>query len=661
MHMKRIVTDPKKFMVPLWGEPQVNPVERAAATPGVPKGWPMELAAPPDRWYFFNGGWVDLKDIDAACKGWKKGDPIDYVRSESPDFSLPGYEGERYEAMVPDTLDIQERAALGINALTELTDPEADYEIYFDVLFGSVPPVMVHDEADNCQPKFEEALVLCRLISGNRQNMHVEEKWLETLFKMQGSDGLLYWPVGGRPWFTVLNSMGWPIPAAQAACPLEIGRFLSAITAYYRLTGDDIWLQTGKRVTDGLRGIALDVEDYAYHPKWYFDLGELATPAMINEKRYVPHLHGAGWVLDGIGKFYQATGYGPAEALGQRLSRYLIKRLSNIDNLHWHTNTQSLIGILDMAMATEDQDAAAFAEEHFELLKSWGNVTLGFFPESLGPIPYYLGAETCAVAGMIVVGLKLSEMGVADHWDDVDRWVRNQFAEAQLQRSDWILQRPMWNGICGPEQSKIDERFVSSDRVVERVLGSFAPGPTPNDWAGVFLATEGCCTGNGNRAWYHIWENILHYDAGALKINLLLNRASKWADVDSHIPNTGQVDVKVKQPVVLSIRIPEWVKPNEVRIRVNGKDRTVRWNGRYARVGDVQPADVVTMTFPIFERATSQWVQGHRYNMVIKGNSVVSIHPNGDTSPFYLRNHYRVHGTRWRKIERFVADKTIYH
>jgi len=202
MAEKRVSDDEKRFMFPSWGfgSQQVNPAERAAAQPGAPEGWPLEAVWPRNKWYYFNAGWMDLDRIDAACAGWKKGDPIGYVRDEAPDFSIPAYEGERYEAMVPDTLDIQERAALGINALTEQTDPDADYEIYGDSLFSSNPPVMVHDEADNCQPKWEEALVLCRLISGSRQNMHVEEKWLEALLRMQGPDGLLYWPVrGGTP------------------------------------------------------------------------------------------------------------------------------------------------------------------------------------------------------------------------------------------------------------------------------------------------------------------------------------------------------------------------------------------------------------------------------------------------------------------------------
>ena len=66
------------------------------------------------------------KDINA---GWKSGDPIGYINDEIPAFEVPAYDGERYEAMVPDTLDLQARAALAVNGLTGPTDPKADYEI----------------------------------------------------------------------------------------------------------------------------------------------------------------------------------------------------------------------------------------------------------------------------------------------------------------------------------------------------------------------------------------------------------------------------------------------------------------------------------------------------------------------------------------------------
>ncbi len=49
---------------------------------------------------------------------WKKGgDPIEYICRGIPQFKAPEYKGEHYEMMVPDTLDLQERATLAVNGL----------------------------------------------------------------------------------------------------------------------------------------------------------------------------------------------------------------------------------------------------------------------------------------------------------------------------------------------------------------------------------------------------------------------------------------------------------------------------------------------------------------------------------------------------------------
>ncbi len=105
---------------------------------------------------------------------WKRGDPIGYIRQQIPAFSVPAYRGERYLALAPDTLDLQERAALAVNVLTRATDPLADYEIYFDVFFKARPPRMEHNFSDSCQSKFMEALPLMRIISGSDLNTEVD-------------------------------------------------------------------------------------------------------------------------------------------------------------------------------------------------------------------------------------------------------------------------------------------------------------------------------------------------------------------------------------------------------------------------------------------------------------------------------------------------------
>ena len=90
-----------------------NMAAEAAKDPSTTDGWPWVTPWPRDKGYVANS-WMDRETIDAAFAGWKKGDPLGYIKDQAPAFSLPSYKGQRYETMVPDTLDIQERAVLGI-------------------------------------------------------------------------------------------------------------------------------------------------------------------------------------------------------------------------------------------------------------------------------------------------------------------------------------------------------------------------------------------------------------------------------------------------------------------------------------------------------------------------------------------------------------------
>jgi hypothetical protein len=261
---------------------------------------------------------------------------------------------------------------------------------------------------------------------------------------------------------------------------------------------------------------------------------------------------------------------------------------------------------------------------------------------------------------MIALALKLIEAGAGDYWDEVDRWVRNMFAEGQMTRCDWMDRM----GFRQPHVP-IEPMYQTDERVAERNLGAFGGWLSPNDFFGarvggghdIFMH---CCTGNSTRTLYYVWDNILHCDSGRLRVNLLLNRASPWADVDSHLPYTGRVDVRVKQACDLALRIPEWVQPGQAVGRVNDEARPLRWDGRYAQLGSLCRGDVATLTFPIEERTVRVRFEREPYTLVRKGNEVVLIDPPGRYAPLYQRDHYRNNETRWRMIERFVADKPLH-
>ena len=117
------------------------------------------------------------------------------------------------------------------------------------------------------------------------------------------------------------------------------------------------------------------------------------------------------------------------------------------------------------------------------------------------------------------------------------------------------------------------DAYATGERVAERNLGAFGGYSSANDlFPGHGAGITHCCTATASHTIYRIWERIQRYEAGKLRVNLLLNHASRWADIDSYIPYTGRVDVKIKQPVDLLVRIPEWATPR--------RDTSARWMER---------------------------------------------------------------------------------
>ncbi len=610
-------------------------------------------------------------------QNWKPGDPIGYIRSEIPVFDLPSYRGESYEVLVPDTLDLAERATLAVHGMTEPTNPLADYEIYWLVFFRSTPPMMENNWVDHSiTPKFQEALSLMRMMSGSEQNLHVERRWMEIMLKQQGPDGLIYIPVRGRPWAYHRNSDPWVHRLAdvdQWIHPFTNGRTLSTMSLYSIRDSGTMWKEAIRRLVDGLIELAVDDGHGAYF--WPSPLcGEKTHPTDVSPP--VSHRHDAesSRVPLGLVHAYKQIDYEPALALARKLITYQVENFFTPDgtylclpntpmNAHFHAHTHGLLSMMEYSLVTNDQELMEFVLKSYEYAKTQGNTLLGYFPEFANS-PEYQTSEICEVSDMISLALRLSEEGVGDYWDEADRWVRNMFAEGQLLRTDWINRLPE-AGWTKPQPrhaipSQMDATFQSTDRVGECNLGAFAGWPAANDWyVGNGAGIMHCCTANGARALYLIWDRILTYKDGKLKVNLLLNRASRWADIDSYIPYQGRVEIKAKQSVDLSVRIPEWVTPKGTRVQVNGADRNIGWDGRYAQVGSLHPGNIATVTFPIAEQTEEVHVEKRRYVVVRKGNEVMAIDPPGKYCPLYQRQHYRDDNPRWRKVRRFVSNESL--
>lgn len=545
-------------------------------------------------------------------------DPLDLAR-------IPQLKGEFYEAQVPDTLDLVERAKLALSAMTSCTDPKNHYAPYDNFYIERNPPIMYSTTMAN--GKYMEATTLLRYMTGSTQNPQVDQSWRKVFIES----------IGDFPW--------WGIDG---------GRLLAWLGINYRIENDPCWLSLASQAVAHLSQKMVFKDDYCFFPD---ERGEMPTGWEATW---------GGWMLQGLTRLYVNTGNAETLELAGKLARYIKDPAQIFDDqghflarhpsdngpaLQFHHNANALEGISAYALAAHEREFASFARSGYEWARALGSPLVGFFPEYIDDWPDprpYIDCETCCTADMIQMAMNLTEAGEGDYWDNVDRYVRNQFAEMQLLDSRWIDEMVKSLPLTPLEPGE------DGERVTERMIGSFASWASANDWHNAGQpGTTFCCIGNGARALYYVWEKMIGFDQGILNVHLLLNRASPWADINSHVPYEGQVDLVMKTACDLTIRIPEWVKPEEVKGIVDGYPRDVSFQGRYLMMGRLESGDSVTVTFPIEERTENAVIGNVPYSLVIKGNDVVSIAPPGKWYPFYQKERFRNNEVQWIKRERF--------
>ena len=544
-----------------------------------------------------------------------------------------------------------------------------------------------------------ESLPLLRVATGDDLNAQVDPVWMTTTLKSIGRDGVFYIPLNGRPWSRLKADGVNPVWRAdgtktnfkdtsvtQFASAATCQRIISTMTVYYLRDRNPMWKAAIEKMIERLSDLAITRDDYCYFPA-----GSFEPNAKVDSQAEMPE--GSSWsvtwsarLIQPLMQYFEVTGYEPARELAAKLNRFSRYHMGfydagtgawllgsdfkglkkwgpyNVEGLvlggEGSGHTVGLLSILEYGAMVGDRETTEFVKASYQWAKNLGpaygvSPLVGWFPAWY--LPAYNGCESCTVGYMLGMALKLSEAGVGDYWDEIDRWVRNHFAEAQLTEFDWIYR------MAERQSRKPVAANETGDKVPEKSIGAWAAGAAANAWGAPLIAH--CCTGNAARAVYYVWEHMVDHEDDELRVNLLLNRASRWADVFSYIPYEGRVDLKMKESCrSVKVRAPEWVETQSPQLvcKVNGSPRSLHWNGRYMELGAAKPGDVVSMTFPISERTVKEKIGPETYTLAWKGNTVVSIDPAGKDGPFYQgREKYRKEEVQWRKVKRFVPEDEI--
>jgi hypothetical protein len=325
-----------------------------------------------------------------------------------------------------------------------------------------------------------------------------------------------------------------------------------------------------------------------------------------------------------------------------------------------------MLGLLYAADATRDAHTMEFVRSAYEYQRNFGIARVGLF------------GEGCTTGDMTQLAIKLSEAGVGDYWEDVDCYIRNHLIEIQL------MDRDLLREVTRPMAGTFANNYAANDRdytnALDRLIGTCTDDATHLTKTPQLSAVSTICApGNVTAGIYSAWEATVRCRDGHAQVNLLLNRASPWLDVDSFLPYEGKVVIRNKTARSLSVRIPLWANRGAVAIKVNDQPRKSPWLNRYLLVGSVKEGDVITITFPMVtttEKYSLKWRQTEFwqecslprpswsndkptvYTMTFKGNTLVDVSPReaGKGIPLYRRQALCTGDqTPMKTLTRFVA------
>ncbi|OFX15629.1 MAG: hypothetical protein A2Z18_06900 [Armatimonadetes bacterium RBG_16_58_9] len=476
---------------------------------------------------------------------------------------------------------------------------------------------------------------------------------------------------------------------------------MRAMVAWYQYTGDPAWKERIDRMVGGMdRHLVVHKDDYAYFPTqgWmpeeYFrscytkDKGWKDTVEPTNEKfgeegslfNHQGHTPGV------LANWYMLTGNEQALRLSGELVRFLTKpkfwadwKGGEYPNVigpehahwqgHWHGHINTLRAILEYAVATNDVRLKSFARDGYEWARQPQLSSIGFVGDSQG----------CATARLIGLAIKLSDVGVGDYWEDVDRYIRNHGTAMQFTEEDIPYLRSQEEGKPDPVPDATWTPSTSWDPgattvgAMEAVVGGFSQQPFKLDW---YL----CCSPHGNMGLFYAWDGTLRYADGVARVNLLLNRASPWMDIDSYLPYEGKVVLKNKAAREVFVRIPLWVDRKTVGCRIGNRTVNPEWFGNYLLIEHLKAGDVVTIEFAV-EEWTEQltapevfrgdypgWPGNGIHAFRFKANTLIEISPPlpdwqpGREDMWIYRSRvekYRPDKAPMKKVTRFVTPLAL--
>jgi hypothetical protein len=500
-------------------------------------------------------------------------------------------------------------------------------------------------------------------------------------------DGLYYsvWKPD-RPWHSTHPTGLYADSPEDFAWVGALGRMMRAMLTWRERDGDARWDGRVQAMARGLAKIAIYRDNYAYYPDGghgqqftYPRSGWTNTrePQSDLESGEGSVLDTIGHVIYGLARWAMTSGDAEALDLAEKITTFAMHpkmwgglseeiAVHGGEQGHFHTHPHAhmvgLRGILEYGWAVLDPRVLEFVRRSYENLRTRMIPRTGWFPANGVAANTY--AEGCNVGDLVALGIRLSDLGLGDYWEDVDAVTRNLLVEQQIVDADKLRavaeaspKRAERSALAGQE---------TSAGMPERLVGAYSSEATANSLAAGGVG--GCCTANATQGLYFAWEGALRCEGDVAQVNLLINRASRLVDVDSYLPYDGKVLLQNKAARRIAVRILSWIDRKQLRLTVDGQNRAQSWVGSYLVIDDLKPGAAIALTFPISESQVSYtahhrvWRHERVYTYTFRGSTVVDVSPketNPRNIPIFERAQMCQGPAPMKRVTRFVPNTVL--
>lgn len=348
-----------------------------------------------------------------------------------------------------------------------------------------------------------------------------------------------------------------------------------------------------------------------------------------------PFISGIARTIGPLVKYYRATGYGPALELAILLKEKCIGEVFHEDGsfdaarfgTHNHSTTCVMSSLAQLADLTHDSALLHLVKQFYDNGLRELRDEIGWSPESADDARRTGQGEMNNTGDILETALILGRWGYTDYYGDAERMIRCHILPSQLRDVSFVEEPLNPNAVDGLRN------------VANRLRGAWGfPAPYGHEPIGLVgheryrvafnLDIVGGTVGSLCEAYRETtqFDNVVH------RVNLLFDHETEHIHVRSPYTHPS-LEVTVKQPGPLFVRIPPWADDDQLRI--SGYEGVTRRSNGYLLMQGPPVNRPISIEFPLTERETVLDSVTGPIRAQLRGDSVVAMDNLGADLTFF--------------------------